>query len=171
MRQIDKERFIRLFLFLHELDRMVGQEIRNIGAVFILYPFPIYIYAGIIIFPLPFESFPMIKSRLRSSRVISHVPFSKESSFISAFLQILRKKYQPFRKRSGIIYHLMAMRIHTGQDRSPARRRKRSCDECIFDMRSFLGHSIHIRSFQPRDRMHESHVVISMIVRKNKDNI
>ena len=148
MRQIDKERFIRLFLFLHELDRMVGQEIRNIGAVFILYPFPIYIYAGIIIFPLPFESFPMIKSRLRSSRVISHVPFSKESSFISAFLQILREKYQPFRKRSGIIYHLMAMRIHTGQDRSPAGRRKRSCDECIFDMRSFLGHPIHIRSLQ-----------------------
>ena len=111
MRQIHKKWFVLYLLLFHIRYCMIRQQISHICTLLILHPSPINIQSWIPILSLSLQPFPMIETGLRISCVISHMPFAKESSRITSFLQIFREKDKTFWERCFIIDNLMGMRI------------------------------------------------------------
>ena len=82
-------------------------QIADVSRVFEGNLFSVDVQCGIIIDALSFKTFPMIKSRFRFVRLITHVPFAKEAGLITRLLKILRKVNQPFWNRCHVINNRM----------------------------------------------------------------
>ena len=92
------------------------------------------------------------------------MPFTVVCGFIPGTLQIFGEERQSLRQGSLIVYNLVRMGIKPGQNRSAAGRRERCRDESILHVGAFRRHSVHIGSLKPWYRIHEPHIIESVVV-------
>ncbi len=146
VRQVKKKWFV-LFSVLNKLKRVVRQKIWDVSWIGKLLLFTVDIQRRIVIYPLPLETHPVIKSFPWFVVFVAHMPFAHEGSLISGQLQIFRKESYRIRYGRLIVDNLVMMGVLTGQNTGPARRTQCRWNKSILQMSTLWSQTVHAWSF------------------------
>lgn len=153
------------------IEGVVGQFVGDVALLRNAPAVDIQAVPGGVVRALATEADPVIEARLRIVALAAHVPFAEEAGLVAGLLQIGGKEDRTARDRRVVVDDLMLVGIGAGEDGSAGWAAEGRGDEGVPEVSALGRDAIHVRGFEERLGLEETHGVVAVVVGKDENDI